>query len=231
MENRKFVKQFCQKSKNRLKGGKVKNKDGEYEIKPGTWSHFDYDFSNAVFFYAVSLNEVVFPERKSPFQRQSLSNKLTSPEQFSSIVFTSMGQPSTSSPTSLGFTSIRTPISPWFTSIGLLDSSDLISIGMLSSLELTSTGRLASLKLTSMDMLTSIGFTSTVTLPSSGFTSTKMLASFRQSFPARLSHQDTVSMLPPDSPYKIETKEEEYNGIKFTIPEEAELFDPNIPSE
>lgn len=35
----------------------------------------------------------------------------------------------------------------------------------------------------------------------------------------------------PDSPYKIETKEEEYNGIKFTIPEEAELFDPNIPSE
>ena len=35
----------------------------------------------------------------------------------------------------------------------------------------------------------------------------------------------------PDSPYKIETKEQEHNGIKFVIPEDAELFDPDEPSE
>ncbi len=34
-----------------------------------------------------------------------------------------------------------------------------------------------------------------------------------------------------NSPYKIETKEQEHNGIKFVIPEDAELFDPDEPSE
>uniref|UniRef100_UPI0028E92F6E pentapeptide repeat-containing protein n=2 Tax=Rothia TaxID=32207 RepID=UPI0028E92F6E len=34
-----------------------------------------------------------------------------------------------------------------------------------------------------------------------------------------------------NSPYKIETKEQEHNGIKFVIPEGAELFDPDEPSE
>ena len=33
------------------------------------------------------------------------------------------------------------------------------------------------------------------------------------------------------SPYKIETEEQEHNGIKFTIPKGAELFDPDKPSE
>ena len=30
-----------------------------------------------------------------------------------------------------------------------------------------------------------------------------------------------------DSPYKIETEEQEHNGVKFTIPKGAELFDPD----
>lgn len=35
----------------------------------------------------------------------------------------------------------------------------------------------------------------------------------------------------PESPYKIETEEQEYNGVKFMIPKGAELFDPDEPSE
>lgn len=34
-----------------------------------------------------------------------------------------------------------------------------------------------------------------------------------------------------DSPYKIETWEQEHNGVKFIIPKDAELFDPDEPSE
>ena len=34
-----------------------------------------------------------------------------------------------------------------------------------------------------------------------------------------------------DSPYKIETWEQEHNGVKFIIPKDAELFDPDKPSE
>lgn len=44
----------------RLNGGTTKNKDGRDEIKPGTWSYFEYDFSNAVFFYDVDFEEVNF---------------------------------------------------------------------------------------------------------------------------------------------------------------------------
>ena len=35
----------------------------------------------------------------------------------------------------------------------------------------------------------------------------------------------------PESPYKIETEEKEYNGTKFTIPKGAILFDSEEPSE
>ena len=35
----------------------------------------------------------------------------------------------------------------------------------------------------------------------------------------------------PDSPYKIETEEKEYNETKFIIPKGTELFDPDEPSE
>lgn len=31
------------------------------------------------------------------------------------------------------------------------------------------------------------------------------------------------------SPYKIETREQEHNGVKFIIPEDAMLFDPDNP--
>ena len=33
------------------------------------------------------------------------------------------------------------------------------------------------------------------------------------------------------SPYKIETEEQEYNGVKFIIPKGTELFDPDEPSD
>lgn len=46
--------------KNRLNGDKTKNKDDRDEIKPGTWSYFKYNFSNAVFFYPVNLSNSYF---------------------------------------------------------------------------------------------------------------------------------------------------------------------------
>ena len=52
---------------------------------------------------------------------------------------------------------------------------------------------------------------------------------------AKFSHkanpEDYNFEVSPDSPYKIETEEQEHNGTKFTIPKGAELFDPDEPSE
>ena len=69
--------------KNRLNGGTTKNKDGRDEIEPGTWSYFEYDFSNAVFFYDVNFNEVNFSGKKTSF----LETKFTQKAEFSGSIF------------------------------------------------------------------------------------------------------------------------------------------------
>ena len=50
-------------------------------------------------------------------------------------------------------------------------------------------------------------------------------------FSCKANPEDYYFEVSPDSPYKIETKEQEHNGIKFIIPKGAELFDPDGPSE
>lgn len=54
-EEQEVRKTILSEIKHRLNGGKVKHEDGKHEIKPGTWSYFKYNFSNAVFFYPVDL--------------------------------------------------------------------------------------------------------------------------------------------------------------------------------
>ena len=44
----------------RLNSNKDKNEDSKGEVKPGTWSYFEYDFSSAVFFYPVDLSNSYF---------------------------------------------------------------------------------------------------------------------------------------------------------------------------
>ena len=55
-EEQEVRKTILSEIKNRLNGGKVKNK----EITPGTWSYFEYNFSDAHFFYAVNFNNSYF---------------------------------------------------------------------------------------------------------------------------------------------------------------------------
>ncbi|WP_279791989.1 pentapeptide repeat-containing protein [Rothia dentocariosa] len=50
-------------------------------------------------------------------------------------------------------------------------------------------------------------------------------------FSCKADPEDYNFEVSPDSPYKIETEEKEYNETKFIIPKGAELFDPDEPSE
>ena len=54
---------------------------------------------------------------------------------------------------------------------------------------------------------------------------------YKARFSSKANPEDYNFEVSPDSPYKIETKEQEHNGIKFVIPKGAELFDPDEPSE
>ena len=54
---------------------------------------------------------------------------------------------------------------------------------------------------------------------------------YKARFSCKADSKDYNFEVSPDSPYKIETREQEHNGIKFVIPEDAELFDLDEPSE
>ena len=54
---------------------------------------------------------------------------------------------------------------------------------------------------------------------------------YKARFSCKADPKDYNFKVSHNSPYKIETKEQEHNGIKFVIPKDAELFDPDEPSE
>ena len=66
-EEQEVRKTILSEIKKRLNGGKIKNKDGRDEIKPGTWSYFEYDLSDTVFFYDVNFNKVNFSGKNFSF--------------------------------------------------------------------------------------------------------------------------------------------------------------------
>ena len=49
-------------------------------------------------------------------------------------------------------------------------------------------------------------------------------------FSCKAAPEDYKFKVSSESPYKIETEEQEHNGVKFIIPKGAELFDPDDPS-
>ena len=54
---------------------------------------------------------------------------------------------------------------------------------------------------------------------------------YKARFSCKADPEDYNFKVSHNSPYKIETKEQEHKGIKFIIPKDAELFDPDEPSE
>ena len=54
---------------------------------------------------------------------------------------------------------------------------------------------------------------------------------YKARFSCKADPKDYNFKVSHNSPYKIETKEQEHNGIKFVMPKGAELFDPDEPSE
>ena len=53
---------------------------------------------------------------------------------------------------------------------------------------------------------------------------------YKTRFSCKAAPEDYKFEVSPDSPYKIETEEQEHNGVKFIIPKGTELFDPDDPS-
>ena len=231
--------------KNRLNGGTTKNKDGRDEIEPGTWSYFEYDFSNAVFFYDVNFNEVNFSGKKTSF----LETKFTQKAEFSGSIFNEItdfsgahfyGEDATFSE--------KTDFSgAHFHSIANFSWAEFTGDANFSMAEFTKKANFSNAKFTDAhffeaEFTGSAGFFEAEFTGSAGFSG----ATFEEkpiferalgdkTYKARFSYKADPEVynfkVSHNSRYKIETEEQEHNGIKFIIPKGTELFDPDEPSE
>ena len=149
---------------------------------PGLWSEFDYDFSNAHFFYFTLFTSIYF-DALSYFHGATFTQDAS----FCRTTFTEYAR--------------------------------------FSGAKFTKDANFSGAKFTR-----SVNFSKAIFVhkPMFGKTEGPNLAN-----PAKFSYkanpQNYNFEVSHDSPYKIETREQEYNGVKFIIPEDAMLFDPDNP--
>ena len=236
--------------------------------KPGPWSEFDYDFSNAFFFYLTDFTRshfgafsnfsgVTFTEG-ADFSQATFSEGarfgwtiFSGSANFSGVTFSKKA----------GFNFFLSPAifsGAFFsgsanfseaTFSGRADFSGAFFSASANFSRVTFAGFMVFFKGTDFSGATFTGETNF-----SGAIFTKDANFSRVIFNHNPIFMTTTSWVPPwdkphkarfystaapkdynfevshDSPYKIETREQEYYGIRFIIPKDAELFDPDDPS-
>lgn len=247
-EEQEVRKTILSEIKNRLNGGKTKNKDGRDEIEPGTWSYFEYDFSNTLFFYCVDFNDSYFGASSKFAQTAFMSNTdfsktrfikeanffgttFTMGAKFSKAVFNGKADFSKSTFCKDGNFSQVT--------FNMHSSFDHANFNMFARFYKAFFTGDASFIMTNFNLDTYFSgatFTNQTSFLQATFHIQPIFASilypweglYIAKFSSKGKHNFNTSS---DSPYKIETEEKEYNGTKFTIPKGAILFDPDGSSE
>ena len=247
-EEQEVRKTILSEIKNRLNGGNTKNKDGRDEIEPGTWSYFEYDFSNALFFYCVDFNDSYFGASSKFAQTAFMSNTdfsktrfvkeanffgttFTMGAKFSKAVFNGKADFSKSTFCKDGNFSQVT--------FNMYSSFDYANFNMFARFYKAFFTGDASFIMTNFNLdiyFSGATFTNHTSFLKATFHIQPIFASilypweglYIAKFSSKGKHNFNTSS---DSPYKIETEEKEYNGTKFTIPKGAVLFDPDDPSE
>ena len=154
---------------------------------PGSWSGFDYDFSNAHFFYFTD-----FTRSRFDGSLNFTGATFTQNTDFFGAKFTGYAD----------FSGAKFPEASFFRA-----------------------------KFTRPADFSGAEFTGITIFSEATFRSKPI---FTLGNKARFSHkakpEDYKFEVSHNSPYKIETEEQEHNGVKFIIPKGTELFDPDDPS-
>ena len=256
--------------KKRLNGGEVKREDGKHEIKPGTWSYFEYDLLNTVFFYRVGFSNSYFGA-SSNFS----GAKFTDFADFSGAKFTDFADVWSADFSGAEFTEFVDFSGAEFTEHADFSrakfikgtdfywSADFSRAKLVeadfSGAEFTGLVNFSEAKFTwfadfSRAIFTwSADFSRAIFTQDAGFYGATFIKSvifskatfqtdpifvnirrgktYKARFSCKADPEDYNFEVSYDSPYKIETEEQEYNGVKFRIPKGAILFDPDGSSE
>lgn len=234
--------------RNRLNNGIIIQKDGTEQLLKGPWSDFNYDFSNACFFYPVDFSNTYFGASSNFAQTAFMSNTdfsntrfikeanffgttFTMGAKFSKAIFNGKANFSKSTFCEDGNFSQVT--------FNMYSSFDYANFNMFARFYKAFFIGEVSFIMTNFNLDTYFSgatFTNHTSFFKATFHIQPIFASilhpwegiYIARFSSKGKHKFNTSS---DSPYKIETEEKEYNGAKFIIPKDAELFDPDEPSE
>ena len=162
--------------------------------EPGPWSDFDYDFSNAHFFYCVDFSDSIFGAFAKFFEAIFAKDA-----DFSGAIFAEFADFSRSTFADFaGFFSATFTLNADFSRSTFTRNADFF-------------------------------WTTFENKPIFEYTLDNKASKARFSYKAN--PEDYNFEVSNNSPYKIETEEQENNGVKFIIPKGTELFDPDEPSD
>ena len=227
--------------KKRLNGDKVKNKEIT-QITPGTWSYFEYNFSDAHFFYAVNFNNSYFGASLNflgatftgyvnfsgaTFTQVIFSGATFTQVIFSGATFTRRTDFSGATFTQVIFFGATFTHDADFTMAAFTHDADFRWVTFTHDADFTSVTFTQGAYFSEATFTERTDFSGAIFHSEPSFTD--VLGKARFSY--KVIPEDYRFEVDPDSPCKIETEEQEYNGVKFMIPKGAILFDPDGSSE
>ena len=221
---------------------------------PGSWSNFDYDFSNTLFFYSTNFifshfdafsyfHGVTFTQNAyfsgAKFTSANFSGATFTQANFSGAKFTEYADFSKAEFTSANFSGAKL-----FTGNTNFSQAEFIRANFseakftsadFSEAKFTWDADFSEAEFTSADFseaeFTSADFSGATFEEKPIFERALGDKTCKARFACKADPEDYNFEVSPDSPYKIETEEKEYNGVKFRIPKGAILFDPDGSSE
>ena len=259
-------------------------------VAPGLWSEFDYDFSNAHFFYPIVFTNSYFDASSRFFGatftqaadfsgttftgRAPFSGAIFTCTPFSGAIFTERAPFSGAIFTegvdfsSVTFTQAADFSGTTFTGRAPFSGAEFTGDADFSEAKFTeyanffgakftgdadffeakfTSANFSEAKFTEYADFSEAKFTKNADFSEAKFTSANFSgATFEEKpiferalgdktckarFSCKADPEDYNFEVSPDSPYKIETEEKEYNETKFIIPKGTELFDPDKPSD
>ena len=181
--------------------------------KSGPWSDFEYNFSNAKFFYPVNFESSHFCTFLD-FSGATFTEKAD----FSKVTFTR----------EIGFSGVT------FAKTASFSAAIFIQITVFSGAEFTQDADFSGAAFTRNANFSGAEFTGYTHFTEATFQTEPIFESAlgnEARFSCKVEPENYNFEVSSESPYKIETWDPERNGIKFTIPKGAILFDPDEPSE
>lgn len=204
---------------------------------PGSWSKYDYDFSNAHFFYHTDFSNSIFGAFAS-FYRATFSGyaefyrtKFTQIANFYGARFTRSANFCKAKFTQLASFNKATfdlAFDTFAETFGL--AANFFGATFSGYTDFHGT------KFTEMADFCGTKFTQKADFNEATFEHNPQFitiawdGAYKTRFSCKVYPEDYKFEVSHNSPYKIETEEQEHNGLKFIIPKGTELFDPDDPS-